>query len=189
MHYCFHFEKTAGKMASIKIRCHTCLWEFATHRSLKNAENKGFCCNEETCCENKAACCGAQCCTDDAPCCKQGETPAYCNKDTMGCCGDIYGCVSPCPSQFDATGCQLSSPSLHDDLLDAPYALPDNIYRILRPDENPEGIMAEDPSAQKTVLSHVNCGRRPKYTSRFISTSASLDVAKYSKKRREERFA
>ena len=80
----------------------------------------------------------------------------------------------------------MSSPSLDDDLLDAPYALPDNIYRILRPDENPEGIIAKDPSAQKTVLSHVNCGSRPKYTSQFISTSASLDVAKYYKEKGEK---
>ena len=145
-----------------------------------------FCCNQKTCCENEGACCGAQCCTDDALCCKQDRTSACCDKDTMGCCGDGYGCVSPCPSQFDATGCQLSSPSLDDDLLDAPYALPDNIYRILRPDENPEGIIAKDPSAQKTVLSHVNCGSRPKYTSQFISTSASLDVAKYYKGKGEK---
>ena len=46
-HYCFHFEKTAGKRPSIKIRCHTCLWEFATQRSLKkHAENKGHQLNE-----------------------------------------------------------------------------------------------------------------------------------------------
>ena len=51
-------------------------------------------------------------------------------------------------------------------------------YRILRPDENPEGIVAKNPDAQKTVLSHINCGGRVGYESQFISTSASLTVAK-----------
>ena len=146
-----------------------------------------FCCNSISCCDSVESCCGTQCCPADAPCCKQDGAAACCNKDTMGCCGDGYGCVSPCPSQFDAIGCQLSSPSLDDDLLESPYALPDNIYRILRPDENPEGIIAQDPSAHKTVLSHVNCGSRPKYASQFISTTVSLDVAKYYKEKGEEK--
>ena len=104
----------------------------------------------------------------------------------MGCCAGGYGCVPPCPSQFDAIGCQFSSLSLDDKRLEAPSALPDNLYRILRPDENPKGIIAKDPSAQKTVLSLANCGSRPKYASQFISTSASLDVAKYYKEKGEE---
>ena len=41
--------------------------------------------------------------------------------------------------------------------------------------------MAKDPLAKKTVLSHVNCGSRPKYTSQYISATASLDVAKHYK--------
>ncbi|XP_067057983.1 uncharacterized protein [Acropora muricata] len=146
-----------------------------------------FCCNKETCCEYKGACCGAQCCPADAPCCKEGKTPTCCDKDTMGCCAGGYGCVSPCPSQFDAIGCELSSLSLDDELLEAPYALPKYIYRILRLEENPDKIVAKDPRAQRTVLSHVNCGSRPKYTSQFISTSASLDVAKKYKKKGEDK--
>ena len=55
--------------------------------------------------QQKNACCGAQCCTDDAPCCKQGGTAVCCDKVTMGCCDDGYGCVPLCPSQFDAIGC------------------------------------------------------------------------------------
>ena len=39
-YYCFHFEKTGGKVPSIKIRCHTCLCEFTTQRSLKNQVEK-----------------------------------------------------------------------------------------------------------------------------------------------------
>lgn len=104
----------------------------------------------------------------------------------MGCC-DGYGCVAPCQSQFDAIGCQLSSLSLDDKLSEVPHTLPKNLYRILRPDENPKGIVAKDTGAQKTVLSHVNCGSRPNYASQFISTSASLDVAKYYKEKGEEK--
>ena len=60
-----------------------------------------------------------------------------------------------------------------------PPTLPPYLYRILRPDENPKEIVAKNPAAEKTVLSHVNCGGRPQYASQFISTSASLEVAKY----------
>ena len=88
------------------------------------------------------------------------------------------GCVPPYPSQFDANK-PLEAPW--------PYALPTNVYRILRPDENPDGIVAKNPGAQKSVLSHVNCGSRPKYASQFISSTASLDVAKYYKKKGEEK--
>ena len=145
-----------------------------------------FCCNGISCCDSVDACCGAQCCPEDASCCKQDGSSACCDKVTMGCC-DGYGCVPPCPSQFDAIGCQLSSLSLDDKLLEAPYGLPTNVYRLLRPDENPDGIVAKNPGAQKSVLSHVNCGSRPKYASQFISTSASLDVAKDYKKKGEEK--
>ena len=145
-----------------------------------------FCCNGISCCDSADACCGTQCCPEDAPCCRQDESSACCDKVTMGCC-DGYGCVTPCPSQFDAIGCQLSSLSLDDKLLEALYGLPTNVYRLLRPDENPDGIVAKNPGAQKSVLSHVNCGSRPKYASQFISTSASLDVAKDYKKKGEEK--
>lgn len=149
-----------------------------------------FCCNSERCCLNEAACCGDGCCTDDAPCCKENNTKACCSKTTMGCC-DGYGCVSPCESQFDAIGCQLSSFSLDakqsEESVGKTPTLLESLYRILRPDENPAGIVAKNPSAQRTVLSHVNCGSRPSYTSQFISTTASLDVAKYYKEKGEKK--
>ena len=64
-------------------------------------------------------------------------------------------------------------------------ALGDQLYRILRPDENPQGIVAKNPSARKSVRSHVICGSRQNYRSQFISTSASLDVARRYKTRGE----
>ena len=81
----------------------------------------------------------------------------------------------------------MSSLSLDDKLLETRYALPENIYRILRPDEKPEGIIAKDPGTQKSVRSHVNCGSWPYYSSQFISTSASLDVAKDYKEKGEKK--
>ena len=66
-----------------------------------------------------------------------------------------------------------------EELLVELLKLAEDLYPILRPEENPEGIVAKNPAAQKTFLSHVNCGSRPQYASQFISTSASLDVAKY----------
>ena len=104
----------------------------------------------------------------------------------MDCFGDGYGCVPPFPTQFDAIGCQFSSLSLDDELLEPRYALPENLYRILRPDENPEGIIAKDSGAQNSVRSHVNCGSRRGYSSQFISTSASLDKAKDYKEKGEK---
>ena len=87
----------------------------------------------------------------------------------------------------DAIGDQLSRLSLDDKPSEAPYALPTNVYRILRPDENPDGIVAKNPGTQRSVLSHVNCGSRPNYASQFISTSAFLDVAQDYKKKGEEK--
>ena len=118
-----------------------------------------FCCNGISCCDSVDACCGAQCCPEDAPCCKQDGSSACCDKVTMACC-DGYGCVHPCPSQFDALGCQLTSLFLDNNRLETLYTSTKNVYRILRPDENPEGIVARDPVAEKKVLSHVNCGSR-----------------------------
>ena len=92
---------------------------------------------------------------------------------------------------MDAIGYQLSSLSLNDKPSEAPYALPTilptTVYRILRPDENPDGIVAKNPDTQKSVLSHVNCGSRLNYASQFISSAASLEVAKYYKKKGEEK--
>ena len=62
------------------------------------------------------------------------------------------------------------------------------LWRILRPDEDPKvGLVAKDPQACKTVLSHVNCGSREGYKSQFISTTASYDVALHYKAKGEEK--
>lgn len=64
-----------------------------------------------------------------------------------------------------------------------PQQTEQHLYRILRPDENPEGIVAKDPDAQKSVLSHVNCGGRDGYKSQYISASNSLEgIENYMKK-------
>ena len=125
-----------------------------------------FCCNGENCCKNEEACC------------EYAESKACCNKNTRACC-DGYGCTNPCESQFDAIGCR----DLHVKLSDISIS-PKKLYRILRPDENPsKGLVAKKPNAGETVLSHVNCGSRPKYASQYISTSSSLDTAyRYKKK-------
>ena len=72
----------------------------------QSCEFDEFCCNGISCCDSADACCGTQCCPEDASCCKQGGSSACCDKVTMACC-DGYGCFHPCPSQFDALGCQL----------------------------------------------------------------------------------
>ena len=52
------------------------------------------------------------------------------------------------------------------------------LYRLLREDERPkeEGIIAEKPTANKSVHDHVNFGSR--FCSQFISTSASMSSAR-----------
>ena len=152
-----------------------------------------FCCNGKNCCKNEEACCGEdQCCLEESPCCEYAESKTCCNKDTRACC-DGYGCTDPCESQFDAIGCQLSDLHLNDKLNDTHTGAGQEakpfyrvLYRILRPDEDPvKGLVAKDPSANKTVLSHVNCGSKPNYKSQFISTTSSLDTALYYKKKDE----
>lgn len=62
------------------------------------------------------------------------------------------------------------------------------LWRILRPDEDPKvGLVAKDPQACKTVISHVNCGSREGYKSQYISTTASYDVALHYKAKGEEK--
>lgn len=64
------------------------------------------------------------------------------------------------------------------------------LYRVARSDENPkDGLVAKDPSAEKSVISHVNCGGRSNYKSQFISTTKSLDVAKRYKAKAEKEGA
>ena len=54
------------------------------------------------------------------------------------------------------------------------------LYRSLHPDESCDGrgLLAKDPTATKTVLSHVSCGSKTfmNYTSQYISFSTSLDL-------------
>ena len=149
-----------------------------------------YCCGEN-CCIDEQSCCGEdQCCTQENPCCKNGEVNVCCNKYSMACCGEEYGCVEPCESQFDAIGCILLA--LNDDLeirrltssVSGPWK---TLYRILRPNEIAKALLAKNPLADKTVISHVNCGSRAKYASQYISTTASLDVAKYYKEKGEEK--
>jgi hypothetical protein len=62
------------------------------------------------------------------------------------------------------------------------------LYRILRPDESVKiGLVAKNSFAEKTVISHVNCGSKNNYKSQFISTTASLEVARYYKQKGEEK--
>ena len=104
----------------------------------------------------------------------------------MACC-DSYGCVPPCPSQFDAVGCELQVLQEKNDLeagppqVDCPNPFETKIiYRILRTDEScSTGLIAKDPTAEKKALSHVNCGSRRGYKSQFISFTSSLEVANY----------
>ena len=129
-----------------------------------------YCCNGRACCRSRSSCCGSSCCTTNYSCCR-GKC---CHKYNKACC-DQLGCVTPCPSQMDAVGCYIRiSRSLSPDA----RFLPSKLYRVLRPDENPNRIVAKDPTATKTVLSHVNCGSRPGYKSQYISTTASLQVAR-----------
>ncbi|XP_015760668.1 PREDICTED: uncharacterized protein LOC107347505 [Acropora digitifera] len=83
-------------------------------------------------------------------------------------------------SQLDAVADQFSGLSVSSGY--------ETLYRIVRPDENPEeGLVAKDPSAEKTVGSHVKFGARAWYKSQFISTTKSLEVAKHYKTRDEKR--
>lgn len=176
-------------------------------------ETDSFCCEEEVCCKDENSCCDQQCCIEDAPCCRHADTKKCCSVETMACCEE-FGCVAPCESQFDAIGCQFSDDGELSDNGELPdggelqegpevsdnenveepeaksrevRALGVKLYRILRPDENPQSIVPKDITAEKTVLSHVNCGSRPGYVSQYISTSASLDVARNYKQKGEDK--
>jgi len=46
--------------------------------------------------------------------------------------------------------------------------------------------LQKNTSANRTVLSHVNCGGRPKYKSQYISTTSSLDTALHYKNKGEK---
>ena len=132
---------------------------------------------------NEEACCGKdQCCPKEASCCKYGEPKKCCDKNLMACC-EGYGCVAPCESQFDTIGCQLAELSLSSAEVDGSLCrLGKTLFRLLRPDENPlVGIVAKNPHATKTVLSHVNCGSRLNYKSQYISATTSLPVAQHYK--------
>lgn len=86
------------------------------------------------------------------------------------------------PGLYDAI--QFAGPSLPSYSVETGngYRFGEGLWRILRPDENPEdGLTAKDPQAKKSVLSHVNCGCRKGYASQYISTTASYKVAQNRK--------
>ena len=136
-----------------------------------------YCCQGEFCCKSAKACCGDRCCKDQFPCCKREGSTTCCNEATKGCC-EGYGCVDPCQSQFDAFPCELTGLSIPSGTSRSTRAIGDKLYRVLRPGENPQGIVAKNPSATRTVRSHVICGSRRNYASQYISTSTSLDVVR-----------
>lgn len=137
------------------------------------------------CCTADTACCENGCCDDSERCCSgEGGTKLCCKKDVMACCGDGIGCQKPCESQFDALPCEQSDFDFVSYLADLSISheidtkLPRVLYRVIRWNEIPSGIIAKNPKAERTVLSHVNCGSRKNYESQFISFTTSLKVAK-----------
>ena len=55
-------------------------------------------------------------------------------------------------------------------------AIPSMFFRILRPDENPEGILAKDISQERIIMSY---GGRKNYKSQLSSTTATLERARF----------
>ena len=151
--------------------------------------SNSYCCDNEFCCTSEDQCCGPdQCCQEQAPCCTGPDENTCCDKDLMACCDGEYGCVAPCECPFDAIGCNVESSKQVRGIggppkVDCPSPAQSGvIYRILRPDENCNvGLIAKNPLATKTVLSHVNCGSRNNYASQYISFSSSIEVANYYK--------
>ena len=169
-------------------------------------KDENSCCDQQ-CCIDYAPCCRHE---DTKKCCSE-ETMACC--DGYGCVDPCESQFDAIGCQFSNDG-ELSDNGEFPDNGEGPNggelqegpeasdngnveesaaksreirALRDKLYRILRPDENPQSIVPKDITAQKTVLSHVNCGSRPRYTSQYISTSASLDVARRYKQRGEDK--
>ena len=157
-----------------------------------------YCCNGEACCESEDECCGDSCCQQEACCTGPDDEKTCCNEDEMACCGSEIGCVDPCPCPFDAIGCESALPLVEEesteaDLLTAPrrpvFDCPNpretkKLYRTLRADESCKvGLIAKNPSQNRTFNSHVFCGSRRNYQSQFISTTSSIEVANYWKAR------
>ena len=98
---------------------------------------------------------------------------------SLQACFDGYGCVDTSESEFDAIGSQLAGLSLSSGSVDGDCKFGRKLWRILRPDEDPKvGIIAKNPQASRTVISHVNCGGRVGYKSQFISTTGLYKVAR-----------
>jgi hypothetical protein len=54
----------------------------------------------------------------------------------------------------------------------------DTVYRVLRPDENPDiGLFPKDPNSDTSLDVHVRFGSQPDVTSRYISTTTDPTVA------------
>lgn len=65
----------------------------------------------------------------------------------------------------------------HEEELDVSVDYPSSLYRVIRKDEDPLAIVAKNPLATRTILSHVNCGSRRGYMSQYMSFTTSLTVA------------
>ena len=105
---------------------------------------------------------------------------------SLQACFDGYGCVDPSESELDAIGSQLAGLSLSSGSVDGDCKFGRKLWRILRPDEDPKvGLIAKNPQASRTVITHVNCGSRKGYKSQFISTTASYNVALHYKAKDE----
>ena len=115
-----------------------------------------------------------------SPCCRNtGETnKECCDEKTEVCCGDEYGCVTPCPSQFDAIPCNEVAITNSLTKQDCPDRLVTRkLYRVTDPNQNcKDGLIAKDPDQKKTVSSHVGCGGRKNYKSQYISFSTSYGI-------------
>lgn len=130
-------------------------------------------------------------CAQSSPCCLQQQC---CDAVTMACCNG-YGCVPPCRSQFDVLPCSdnldedeeflITNLTLANKANTCPnIAQTGKLYRVIRSEENCDrGLIAKNPSATRTVISHVNCGSRSGYTSQYISFTTSPDVTNKYKTR------
>ena len=146
------------------------------------------CLDVDNCCETADACCSStECCSEESPCCrKEGETEGECcNQDSMACCGDsLYGCATPCSSQFETVPCDgVTAEKFAFQAVDVvcPNRLQTRkLYRATYPGQTcyGGGLMAKNPQATRSVSSHVGCGSRVGYTSQYISFSTSLDVVR-----------
>lgn len=143
-----------------------------------------ICCGGSSCCKQNETCCGEECCSENQTCCTVSGEKKCCNKTTAdSCSSELHD--SPCPYQFDALQCsEKNKLKKHLPLEATKYKCPDLsktkvLYRVLRPDESCyDGLKAKAPHATNSALSFVNCGSKDGYTSQYISTTSSFQVAR-----------